>query len=81
MSDELAVIQNTLGIDEEDALFVLELCDMLDREDLIAAHGYPKDTPTGRDLPSLLTDAGYRARLIALAETEGAREELLEALA
>lgn len=81
MSDDLAVIQQTLGLAEDDALFVLELCDMLDREDLIAEHGYPKDSPSGRNLASKLQEIDYRARLEALAEAEGADAALLQTLA
>lgn len=81
MSDDLTVIQQTLGLDEDDALFVLELCDMLEREDAIAAHGYPKDTPMGRDLAARLEDTNYRRRLRELAQTDGASPRLLEALA
>ena len=78
--DDIEVIVNALGLDEESALFVLELCDMLDREDAIASHGYPKDSPTGRELAARLADTDFRVRLRALAAAEGASAQILASI-
>ncbi len=69
--NDLDIVMQVLGVDEGVALEVLELCSILDQEDAIAQHGYPKDTPQGRKLSFKLADPAYLARLRALASSEG----------
>lgn len=78
--NELNLLQTLFAVDEDVAFELLQLCDMLAREDAIAAHGYPKDTPAGRDLRALVNDAAYVARLVELAAREDASAAARSAL-
>lgn len=69
--NDLELVMQVLDLDEDNAFAVLELCDVLEREDAIALHGYPKDSPRDRDLGACLADERYRQRLRELIKSEG----------
>lgn len=75
--DDIAAV---LGLDVEDAAIVLDLCVFLDEEDVIATHGYARDTPRGRDLQARLREPRFRARLLLLAQEEQVAPYILDAI-
>ena len=78
--NDLELVMTALGVDEDAAYRILELCDVLNREDEVARYGYAKDTPRGRELAARLDEPDYRARLHDLAESEGLPESVVSAI-
>ena len=78
--NELELIASTFAISDDDAMIVLELVDLLWREDLVAEAGYARDSPTTRDLATYLARPPVLHRLSALARVEGLGTALVSAI-
>lgn len=81
MTDSIAVLEQTLGIEEEHAEALLFATHGIDRELAIRKYGYAKDNLIPSPMAERLADPGYvRMLLDAVREEEELPQEVLNAL-
>ncbi len=78
----LEAVQAALGLEEDDSMTVVTLCDLVDRERLEATAGYPKDNAfPDRSLAQRLADPLYLEDLLAAArDDEDVEPRIVDAL-
>lgn len=80
MADDLTVIEQTLGLDTDQAAEVLELTHWADHQAAIARWGYPKDNAIPAPMARRLADPEYLALLVEAARDQDAPPEVVAAL-
>lgn len=81
MADSITVLEETLGIAEEQAEALLFVTHGIDRELTIRAYGYAKDNLIPSPMSERLADPAYVRMLLDAARDEGELpEEVLNAL-
>lgn len=69
-ADAIETLQQFFGVDEEQALTLLELSQWVDQEMALEVHGYPKDNLIPRPMHLRLQDRNYLGRLLDAARDQ-----------
>ena len=64
------ILQRFFGVDEDEALALLELTEWVDQEIALERHGYPKDNLIPPSMDQRLADANYLGRLLEVARDQ-----------
>ena len=70
MSDAIETLREFFGVDEEEAVTLLELSQWVDQEIAMERHGFPKDNLIPEPMSRRLADEGYLGRLLEAARDQ-----------